>query len=93
MNYGKAMAIFIQIDSDKYSDIEKALAIHQVMKAPTHMAIKKDDMLRVIDWLWNKLYEIQLEEDAPDTNVGSKPTLPEDIKQTVLDSFMKGSED
>lgn len=91
MNYGKAMAIFIQIDSDKYSDIEKALAIHQVMKAPTHMAVKKDDMLRVIDWLWNKLYEIQVEDDATDTDVGSKPTLPEATRQTVLDSFMKGS--
>ena len=62
MNYGKAMAIFIQIDSDKYSDIEKALAIFKVMNAPTHMAVKKDDMLNVIRWLWNNLYEIEVDE-------------------------------
>lgn len=62
MNYGKAMAIFMQIDSDKYSDTEKALAILQVMNAPTHMAIKKDDMLNVIRWLWNNLYEIEVDE-------------------------------
>ena len=93
MNYGTAMAIFLQIDSEKYSDIEKALAIYKVMNAPSHMAIKKDDMLKAIRWLWNKLYEIQLEDDASDINVGSKTNLPEATRQTVLDSFMKGSED
>ncbi len=36
MNAGKAMAIFMQIDSDKFTDEEKAEAIYVVMKMPTH---------------------------------------------------------
>ena len=31
--------------------------------------------------------------NAADINVGCKNSLPETVKQTVLDSFMKGSED
>lgn len=89
MNFGKALAIFMQIDSNKYSDIEKALAIYKVMNAPTHMAIKKDDMLKVIRYLWDNLYEIQVKEALPEAN---KNSLPETTRQTVLESFMKGSE-
>lgn len=33
------------------------------MNMPTHMSIKKDSMLSVIKWLWNKCYEM-----AGDTN-------------------------
>lgn len=57
MNFGEAMAIVIKIDSDKFTDEEKATAIYLVMNAPTHNSITKDNMLKVIKWLWNKNYE------------------------------------
>jgi hypothetical protein len=79
MNFGKAMAIFIQIDSDKYSDIEKALAIYYVMKAPTHMSIKKDYMLNVIKWLWNNLYEIQVDDTENATTTEKRDNNAENI--------------
>ena len=57
MNFGKALAVVIQIDSDKFTDEEKAEAIYHVMNAPTHNSITKDNMLNVIKWLWHKHYE------------------------------------
>ena len=59
MNIGKSTAIFEDINSDKYSNEEKALAIYDVMKMPTHNGVKKDSMLSVIKWLWHKIYEIE----------------------------------
>lgn len=59
MNNGKATAIFENINNDKHSDEEKALAIYEVMKMPTHNGIKKNSMLSVIKWLWEKCYEIE----------------------------------
>lgn len=64
MNAGKAMAIFMQIDSDKFTDEEKAEAIYVVMKMPTHMSITKDTMLSVIKWLWNRSYEFVEEKEG-----------------------------
>lgn len=59
MNIGKSTAIFEDINSDEYSNEEKALAIYDVMKMPTHNGVKKDSMLSVIKWLWHKIYEIE----------------------------------
>lgn len=59
MNISRATAIFEDINSDKYSNEEKALAIYDVMKMPTHNGVKKDSMLSVIKWLWHKIYEIE----------------------------------
>ncbi len=59
MNIGRAMAIFENINNDTYSDEEKALAIYKVTKMPTHNSVKKDSMLSVIKWLWDKCYEIK----------------------------------
>lgn len=56
MTLRKLVAIFADIDSDNYSEEEKALAIYEVLNMPTHMGIKKDEMLRVIKWLWDKCY-------------------------------------
>ncbi len=57
MNIGRAVAVFADIDSDNYSEEEKALAIYVVLNMPTHMGIKKDEMLCVIKWLWDKCYQ------------------------------------
>lgn len=61
MSVNKAVAIFTNINSNNFTDDEKAIAIHQVVNMATHNAIKKDDMLVVIKFLWDKLYEIQEE--------------------------------
>lgn len=62
MNIGKAIAIFLQIDSNKFSDEEKAEAIFLVMNMATHNSIKKDNMLAALKWLWHQKYE-WIEED------------------------------
>lgn len=71
MTLGKACAIFLQIDSEKYTDEEKAIAIHETMNMPTHMSITKDSMLAVIKYLWHKKYIFETEEDI--INAGKNP--------------------
>lgn len=61
MSVNKAVAIFTNINSNDFTDDEKAIAIHQVVNMPTHNSITKNVMLEVIKFLWNKLYEIQEE--------------------------------
>lgn len=63
MNIGKACAIFEQLDSDKYTEEEKAIAIYKVMNMPTHNSVTKANMLKAIKWLFDKCYEIT-EEDT-----------------------------
>lgn len=61
MSVNKAVAIFTNINSNDFTDDEKAIAIHQVVNMPTHNSITKNVMLEVIKFLWDKLYEIQEE--------------------------------
>ena len=56
MNIGKAMAIFHNINSDKYSETEKAMAIYRVMHMETHNSVTKNSMLKVIRWLWDRQF-------------------------------------
>lgn len=58
MGMGKACAIFSQINSDKYSEAEKILAIRIVVDMETHNSITKDEILKVMDWLWHEKYNI-----------------------------------
>ena len=58
MNIGTACAIFLQINSGKYTDEEKGTAIHEVLKMPTHNGITKDAMLEVIGYLLNLAFDI-----------------------------------
>ena len=46
MNIGKACGIFKQIESDKYTDIEKTIAIDSVLNMETHNGVTKDEILR-----------------------------------------------
>lgn len=41
MSVNKAVAIFTNINSNNFTDDEKAIAIHQVVNMATHNAIKK----------------------------------------------------
>lgn len=54
-------AIFCDIENDKYTDEEKALAIYEIMNWATHNSVTKDKMLDVIKWLFNKCYEVTKE--------------------------------
>ena len=58
MDIGKAMEVFDNINSDKYSDILKAMAIYRVMHMETHNAVTKASMLEVIIWLWDRQFEL-----------------------------------
>lgn len=58
MRIGEACAIFLEIDSDKYTPEEKGLAIYEILKLPTHMGITKDAMLKVIRYLLELAYEL-----------------------------------
>ena len=59
MNIGKACAIFVQINSDKYTDNEKAIAIYDVLQMPTHNSITKDQILAAAKYLFGKIYEVE----------------------------------
>ena len=64
MNIGKAMAIFLQIENEEYSDEEKTIAIYLVMNMTTHNSIKKEDMLKALKWLWHSAYAFKVEKPA-----------------------------
>lgn len=51
------MCIFEQIKSERYTDEEKLLAIHEVIEMPTHNGITKDTILNALKWLWNYAIE------------------------------------
>lgn len=57
MNIGKAVAIFKQIESDKYRDSEKLEAIKLVIEMPTHNGIHKDTIIKAFRWLFDYGYE------------------------------------
>ncbi len=59
MNIGAACSIFMNIDTCVHTDEEKALAIYKVLQMPTHNGVNKDSMLRVIKFLFDKLYEVE----------------------------------
>ena len=58
MNIGRACAIFAQINRDKYTDDEKAMAIYAVLNMATHNSVTKDNMLVVIKWLFDRLWSV-----------------------------------
>lgn len=52
-----AFGLFKDINNDGFTELEKGRAIQIVMDAETHNSITKADMLRVIRWLWNMVFE------------------------------------
>lgn len=63
MNIGTARAIFENINSDEYSETEKALAIYRIMYMETHNSVTKASMLKVIRWLWDRHFELNFVDD------------------------------
>lgn len=64
MKISTACKIFLQVNSDKYTDEEKGMAIYEVLKMPTHNGITKDAMLKVIEYLLNLAFDIPEENEA-----------------------------
>ena len=56
MKYGYAIEIIENLD--KHTDDEIILAIYTILNMVTIMAVKKDSLLNVIRWLFNKFYEV-----------------------------------
>lgn len=54
---GKAMAICQDINSNRYTDKQKATAIYYVMNMATHNSLNKSKMLELIKWLWHYVFE------------------------------------
>lgn len=59
LGIGWDCAVFMQINSAKYTDDEKAMAIYHVLGMPTHNGITKAAMLNVIGWLFDKHYDVE----------------------------------
>ena len=57
MNIGKANAIIRHLDSDKWDLQEKGQAIYEVMNMETMNSITKADLLKIVRWLWNLIFE------------------------------------
>lgn len=54
MNFTKAFAVFMQINSKEFTEDEKYEAIQQVLDAATINSITKKQVLNVVSWLFNK---------------------------------------
>lgn len=63
MKIGSAVALFCNINTDKFNDQEKGQAIYEVLKMPTHNSISKDKMLSVIDYLLRLSFDLPDEEE------------------------------
>lgn len=57
MNFRTAYAIFKNINSDQFTDVEKGEAIEIVANMETHNSVTKGDMLGVIKYLWGLCFE------------------------------------
>lgn len=72
MKISTACKIFLQVNSDKYTDEEKGMAIYEVLKMPTHNGITKDAMLKVIEYLLNLAFDIPEENEAEQNDKKTK---------------------
>ncbi len=59
MKYGTAINIIENLD--KHTDDEIVLAIYTILNMPTIMAVKKDSLLNVVRYLFDKCYEVKID--------------------------------
>ena len=57
MTYGKAIDTIEHIE--ERSDEEIALAIYRILNMASIMAVNKDNLVKVIRYLFNKCYEVE----------------------------------
>lgn len=62
MNTGRAKAIFDNIENATESMEEKGLAIRTVLDMETHNSVTKAQILKVMDWMWNQIFEWEQED-------------------------------
>ena len=79
MNFTKAFAVFMQIDSKEFTEDEKYEAIQQVLDAATINSITKKQVLNVVSWLFNKQQKYRWHDLRDNPN-----DLPEDNKQVLV---------
>lgn len=54
---GRVLLVWQNIDSPFFTDEEKGEAIRHVLDLATHNGIKKADILKACEYLWNKVFE------------------------------------
>ena len=79
MNFTKAFAVFMQIDSKEFTEDEKYEAIQQVLDAATINSITKKQVLNVVSWLFNKQQKYRWHDLRDNPN-----DLPQHNKQVLL---------
>lgn len=79
MNFIKAFAVFMQIDSKEFTEDEKYEAIQQVLDAATINSITKKQVLNVVSWLFDKQQKYRWHDLRKNTD-----DLPEDNKQVLV---------
>ena len=62
MTYGKAIDTIEHIE--ERSDEEIALAIYRILNMASIMAVNKDNLVKIIRYLFNKCYEVEESEDT-----------------------------
>ena len=60
MTLGEYCVVFENIDTEEFTDEEKACAIYMVMHMPTHNSITKKAMLAVIKWLFYRAFDVEV---------------------------------
>lgn len=99
MNIGRACGIFINIESDNFTEDEKLVAIRDVLKEMvTYNGITKDNILKAFRWFFDWAVEETVEEtvDIPDLIrlieeqpkggewIPCSERLPEDTKTKII---------
>jgi len=59
MKITQALLIFDNIESDAFTNDEKAIAIRFVLDMPTKNSVTKDSICKAFSWMWNKYYVIE----------------------------------
>lgn len=60
MNYSKAISVIENLD--KHTDEEIGAAIHSILGMATIMAVKKDSLVNVIRYLFDKCFVVEEKE-------------------------------
>lgn len=56
MKISEAILIFDNIESDDFTEEQKAIAIKRVLDMPTKNSITKDEICKAFQWLWSQFY-------------------------------------
>lgn len=56
---GRVLLVWQNINSPFFTDEEKGEAIRHVLDLATHNGIRKADILKACEYLWNKVFEVE----------------------------------